>query len=397
MRNPSPFRVDECPPTWVRTKIRDLLEDTNHRASKASEIPLCSLTIESGVVPKSERYEREFLLKEKGTDPYKIAQWDDIVFNPMNMRFGAVARVTISTPVRLSAYYNVLRVKDKSIILPYYLETILKWSRSVKFYDSIASGSLIEKRRVHWSALSEVELPLPPLSEQKKISEILSCWDRGIEEIKDYKLLLRSFKAACLNFFFSQIGGESQVEFSAVATLRRDRVDPKDIQDEKWPRSVELEHFEPNDGFLLGFNEGRSFGSTKCCFDKGDVLFGKLRPYLRKYWLAEWSGACSSEVWVLQAQGISSSLLFYLVQSNAFIHAANKTTGTKMPRANYDAISSEQFWLPPKSAQEEVIGALISLDQMIKSAEFLQKSLTIQKCGLMQQLLTGKVRVKGAA
>ena len=63
---------------------------------------------------------------------------------------------------------------------------------------------------------------------------------------------------------------------------------------------VELEHLSQGDGILLGRTQVSLQKSTKNVFKKGDILFGKLRPYLRKYWMADFNGVCSSEIWVLK-------------------------------------------------------------------------------------------------
>jgi len=139
---------------------------------------------------------------------------------------------------------------------------------------------------------------------------------------------------------------------------------------------IELEHIEQETGNINGYAFFTTQKSLKNNFQKGDILFGKLRPYLKKFWFAKFDGACSSEIWILRGKNdIENMFLFYLIQSSRFINASNKTTGTKMPRADWEIVSSTLFSIPPLPEQKKI--AKIQL-----------------KKGLMQQLLTGKVRFR---
>jgi type I restriction enzyme S subunit len=98
--------------------------------------------------------------------------------------------------------------------------------------------------------------------------------------------------------------------FAAVATPRRDRVDPKRAGVHNF--CIELEHIESGSGQLLGSTSTGTQSSLKSVFRPGDVLFGKLRAYLRKYWRATRAGVCSTEIWVLvpRNEAVTSEFIF---------------------------------------------------------------------------------------
>jgi len=162
-------------------------------------------------------------------------------------------------------------------------------------------------------------------------------------------------------------------------------------------RCLELEHFEQGTGHILGWVNSSEQKSTKNIFKKGQVLFGKLRPYLQKYWLAEFDGVCSSEVWVLQSKDkkCSNEFLFRLVQHNHFIQVANVSSGSKMPRADWDYVSSFPFPLPPHPEQTAIANLLSTWDKAIQTTTALIAQKEQRKKWLMQQLLKGKKRLKG--
>jgi type I restriction enzyme S subunit len=161
-------------------------------------------------------------------------------------------------------------------------------------------------------------------------------------------------------------------------------------------RCIELEHFEQGTGRIYGWVDSSEQKSTKNKFQKGQVLFGKLRPYLRKYWLAEFDGVCSSEVWVMNSKNkkCSNEFLFRIIQHDYFIQVANVSSGSKMPRADWDYVASFPFLLPPLPEQRAIAALLSTWDEAIQSASQLIEQKELSKKWLMQNLLTGKSSLK---
>ena len=101
-------------------------------------------------------------------------------------------------------------------------------------------------------------------------------------------------------------------------------------------------------------------------FRAGDVLYGKLRPYLRNWLLPSFSGLAVGDFWVLQPQAIDSRFLYSLIQSDHFDEVANQSTGTKMPRADWKLVSKTEFAIPPSTEEQRCIGQfLLDLDDLI--------------------------------
>jgi len=187
-----------------------------------------------------------------------------------------------------------------------------------------------------------------------------------------------------------------KMEFGEIAELRKEKFNPVNSNESK--PCLELEHFEQATGKIIGFISSLEQKSIKNVFYKGDVLFGKLRPYLRKYWLAEFDGVCSSEVWVLKPKttDISNSYLFNLIQTNEFIQAANVSSGSKMPRADWGYIINYPFSIINSKNEQTTIANLLSTwDNAITKTQALIAQKEQRKKWLMQNLLTGKMRLKG--
>lgn len=160
---------------------------------------------------------------------------------------------------------------------------------------------------------------------------------------------------------------------------------------------IELEHIQSGTGRLIGKTNSIEQASIKNRFKPGDVLYGKLRPYLRKYYFADFEGVCSSEIWVFQNvnERIHNKYLYYLIQTDKFNYNANKSIGTKMPRADWNYISEITFRIPSLEEQKKIASILSTWDKAIELKEKLIELKKEQQKGLMQKLLTGEVRLPG--
>lgn len=184
-------------------------------------------------------------------------------------------------------------------------------------------------------------------------------------------------------------------QLSELITLINSKIDPKSLNESC--HCIELEHIESGTGKITGVQSSARVVSLKSRFTATDVLFGKLRPYLRKYAYPKFDGICSSEIWVFHpTEYITSSYLFYLIQSEWFINEANKTCGTKMPRAEWKALKDTVIKIPKSlSEQNAIASVLTNLDNLIESLEKLIAKKKLIKEGAMQDLLTGKKRLVG--
>jgi type I restriction enzyme, S subunit len=153
-------------------------------------------------------------------------------------------------------------------------------------------------------------------------------------------------------------------------------------------KCIELEHLASESSQLLGFIDGKNSGSIKNKFDKGDVLFGKLRPYLKKYLQAPFDGVCSSEIWVMKGINVSNDFLFRIVQTNKFIELANQSSGSKMPRADWSVVENGIFSFPTLPEQQRIATFLTAVDSKLQSLKKKKSLLEEYKKGVMQKLFS---------
>lgn len=152
--------------------------------------------------------------------------------------------------------------------------------------------------------------------------------------------------------------------FAESADLIRDVVQPNDIGNIPY---IGLEHVSQGQLSLMGFGYSDEVVSAKFRFRKGDILFGKLRPYFRKVIIAPFDGVCSTDIWVIRAKpGVDQRFLFYWMASTEFVDAATRASeGTKMPRAKWEFVERIERFLPEEGEQRDIAEVLGSLDDKI--------------------------------
>lgn len=166
--------------------------------------------------------------------------------------------------------------------------------------------------------------------------------------------------------------------------------------DKKFVKCIELENIVPNQGMINGYFNGAELESTKNVFEKNNVLYGKLRPYLRKYYHTQCNGVCSSEIWVLKPKKtISSYYLYLLVQSDKFNQLTNLSCcGSKMPRADWEYVEQTLYPIPAPEEQEKIVKCIMNYEKKVEKLDSLINQKKKYKKGLMQDLLTGNSRLK---
>lgn len=158
---------------------------------------------------------------------------------------------------------------------------------------------------------------------------------------------------------------------------------------------IGLEHIGQGTLSLVRVGTARDVSSTKTAFRLGDVLFGKLRPYLRKIVRPSFNGICSTDIWVLRPKRcVESAYLVYILASQSLIDFATAgSEGTGLPRANWSLVSRFPVWLPPMQEQRATVRILGPLDAKIELNRRMSETLADLRDALLPKLIAGEVVV----
>jgi type I restriction enzyme, S subunit len=249
--------------------------------------------------------------------------------------------------------------------------------------------------QINKTDFSRIKYFFPCLKEQQKIANFLSAVDSKLNTLEKTHAALNRYKRGLMQQLFSQAhrfkddNGQDfpdwlNVEFGRLVVKSSQKYNPLNTDDNYL--SVELDCLESQTGRLINTYPAINQKSIKTAFKQGDVLFGKLRPNLKKYYYAEFDGVCSSEIWVFRGKKVTSLFLYYLVQTDRFFFACNKTTGSKMPRADWQFVGEFPFAIPILKEQQKIAQTLSTLDNKITAAATKITQLKTFKKGLLQQM-----------
>ena len=179
----------------------------------------------------------------------------------------------------------------------------------------------------------------------------------------------------------------SLVRLSEMADLRAAKIIPSEGDTRPY---VALEHLAQGRPTVLGWSRAGTATSAKTVFRKGDVLFGKLRPNLRKAAAAPFDGLCSTDILPLFGKdGMDAGYLLQLAQWHRLQrHAVATSSGTKMPRTSWQQLGEFTFSLPPLPHQRKIAAILSSVDDAIEKTRAVIDQVQVVKRGQMQELLT---------
>ncbi len=282
--------------------------------------------------------------------------------------------------------------------------------------DSYGGG----QPNISQSLIKQTYFFVPEKSEQLAISKYLdkTCAeiDRVVEiKRKQIENLQHQFKSVVQNAVTK--GLKSKVELSDsgedwigkmpkhwkqdrlkdLVELRNEKTDEKsEVED-----YLELEDIEKENGRVLGFRNTEEVNSKVTIFKKGDVLFGKLRPYLNKHYLTKEDGKCTGEILAFNCTKILNSYFEYCISSHGFIETCTIISyGAKMPRVDFTTqLSYFYLPIPPKNEQVEICNTLdIIRDRNLETITKIEKQIEVllnYKKSQIHEIVTGKKQVYG--
>ncbi|ELB9335951.1 restriction endonuclease subunit S [Campylobacter upsaliensis] len=308
----------------------------------------------------------------------------------------------------ISPAYTILEPQVE--IYSFYFKFLFKSSFFISTLNIHKIG-IREGQNISYASLQYTPIPLPPLQKQKEIAEFL---DSKCEKIQNYidkkqKLitLLQEKKQALINEAVTKglnpniESKNSGIEYLGliphhwevkklkyIATLRNQKSNDSDFK-------VGLENIESQTGKYISTNEV-VFEDSGIYFYKNDILFGKLRPYLAKVFLADREGVCVSEFLVLTPKKQCGNFLKFLMLSPLFISVVDGSTyGSKMPRASWEFIGNLKIPLPPLHEQKEIAEFLDSkvaqIDSVIEKTKKQIELIKEYKNTLINEAVCGRV------
>jgi type I restriction enzyme S subunit len=331
-------------------------------------------------------------------------------------------------PACVNQHVAIVRVDDR-IADPGYVLAYLTHPEVKSYVESFNAGG--SRRAITKGHIESFVLPLPPLPEQSAIAHILGTLDERMELNRRMNKTLEAMAQALFKSWFvdfdpvrakaqgrdsglakpiadlfpdrleaSELGnipaGWTVGRLGDVAKHMRRGVQPSDI-DPVTPY-IALDHMPRRSIALAEWATANGLESSKFEFQRGEILFGKLRPYFHKVGVAPLDGVCSTDIVVL-APSEETWFGFVLghASSGAFVdYADSRSTGTKMPRTNWTEMAGYPVALPPEVVSEALTEQIQPVVERIIAGIHESRSLAAIRDMLLPKLISGEVRVRQA-
>ena len=241
-------------------------------------------------------------------------------------------------------------------------------------------------------------VPYPPLPEQKAIAAVLSSFDDKIELLRrQNKTLERIAQTIFKEWFVTnpdrnwRKGRLADVAVNIRCGVSAERVKDHDCY-------VGLEHMERKHLAIYNWGHADEVESNKFLFSRGDILFGKLRVYFHKVCFAPVPGICSTDILVIRPvkPAYFAFCLLWFFSEDLVRYADGSSTGTRMPRANWDIVARYEIPIPDDATLMDfdllAKPMIAKIEQNIFSIQTLSKLRDL----LLPKLMKGEIRVKEA-
>ena len=231
----------------------------------------------------------------------------------------------------------------------------------------------ISRYNISKNKVMEIAVSVPSLGEQRYIGQYFCHLDHLITLHQRKYSRLCNIKKSMLERMFPKEGASvPEIRFAGFTDAWEQRefgeivVRSSEMSSDCLLPRVEYEDIISGIGLLNKDITKKPSNKTGLIFYEGDVLYGKLRPYLKNWLIPSFQGIAVGDFWVLRPQNTDSSFVYRLIQTQQFDEVANQSVGTKMPRADWKLVSKACFYVPTTMHEQEQLGAFFRhLDHLI--------------------------------
>lgn len=377
--------------------LKDILLERKEYSEKGKDYKHVTLSKE-GIVDKTERYNRDFLVKDENKK-YKITHLNDICYNPANLKFGVICLNRYGDAIFSPIYITFeLKEKYKQLIDIEYLSYILTSERFIQKVRKYEQGTVYERMAVNVEDFLSMKVNIPSLNEQKIIKDMI----KKVEKIINlYELLIKD-KNDYIKAQFKNLFGElsnSKFKYKKIQDIVKiDTNMTKDFEKYSDLPHIGIENIEKNTGKLINYISVKEskLTSGKYIFDERHIIYSKIRPNLNKVAIPNFKGLCSADSYpLLVTEECNKKYLAYVLRSNFFLdYIVGCSSRTNIPKVNKEQLNSFKIPVPPIKLQKNFEVISNNLERQIENIEYIKQNYMELQKGLLQQLLTGKIKVK---
>jgi len=421
---PQGYRMTELgplPEEWRVAKLGEVLEEVDERVSDcddpmAKNLPVLSLTKNEGLILQTNRFNKRIATEDVSN--YKIVRQGHIVYNPYVIWEGAIHILRKYKAGLVSPVYPVLKAKEK-IADPCYLDAWLRTPSAIAAYNRFAAGAVNRRRAIRKRDFWRIQLPLPPLPEQRAIAHVLRTVQRAKEATERVIAALRELKKSLMKHLFTYgpvpVGATDQValqdtpigplpahwrvtKLGEVAEKPQYGYTTSAIHEPAGPKFLRITDIQ---------NDRVHWASVPYCvieedllakyrLRKGDILFARIGATTGKTCLVR---ECPKAVFAsylirvrTQADQLLPEYLYFFTHTSQYWHQINSAKGGRLKQGiNIPILTTLRLPLPPLDEQREIARILQTVDDKIEAEESRKRALEVLFKTLLHHLMTAKI------
>lgn len=376
------LRFPEFSGEWEEVKLKEILKERKINKKISQETPLLAFASGQGVISREERKtnNRDFLTKDVENKKYLLTKYDDIVYNPSNLKYGAIDRNKYGTGLISPIYVTFITEQ-----IPQFIELIVKrksfQQRALRFEE----GTVTKRQSVKPEYLLELREFLPHKNEQQKIGEFFSKLDRQIELEEKKLALLEEQKKGYMQKIFSQEwrfkdeNGEEYPEWEENKLRNCSKYKTSNITIKSLSNEMRENLFPVYDANnIVGWSSDFQFNEGYISIIKDGAGVGRIRLLPAYSSILGTMGGITPN-----HEMIHLGFLYLLLEQ---INFSIFTTGSTIPHIYYSDYSRVQVPIPSKEEQLKISTFFNDIEQQQNCLKNKIKNLDIQKKELLTKI-----------
>ncbi len=401
----------QVPDGWQVVRLGDVAHERNQRANSAPQTEVFSVTKHAGFVRSLEYFDRQVFSRD--TSNYKMVRRGDLAYATIHLDEGSLGILRYDDTGIISPMYTVFEA-NKAWTEPEFLFSLMKLPQMVLLYQRIGEGTVHRRKSISFERLGRLSFAIPPLTEQRRILSVLDAIDDAIERTEALITATERLRDALLHELLTcgVPGWHTEwkdapglgtipaawdvVRLGDVVTIASGQSDPKaaKFQDSLF---VAPDDIESGTGRLINRRtvaEAHAI-SGKYRFDKFEVLYSKIRPYLMKVYRPHESGLCSADIYPLRPKSMLEAAYLALVLLSLSFTDYTRTCSdrTGIPKINRIDLLKYRLTLPSLPEQRTIAAVLGGVDGAITRGWEECDMLRSLKEATADALLTGRVPI----
>ena len=406
--------IGEIPEEWEVSEIGRYIENISKKNKDLNIQHVVSVTKYNGIVDSLEYFDKQVFSKDISN--YKIIKKDEFAYSTIHLNEGAIGYLKHCENAVLSPMYTVFKVRN-DLVNNYFLYNLLKSNKYINIYEMLGEGSVDRRSSIPFNKFKEIKVAMPPIEEQEKISSILSTVDEQIDNIDALIEKNKELKKGLMQTLLTKGIGHTKFKKTEIGEIPEEW-DVKKIGDicevkggKRLPKGYQLEdednafpYIRVADMYMGGIRQDDIKYVPKDIVDKiknykisKDDLFisvaGTLGIVGQVPYELDGANLTENADKLCNIQ-INKLYLMKVLQSN-IVQSIIEAEQTKSAQPKLALTRIKEFLIPVPSDIEQVkiASILMEVDEKIGQYKNKKQKLEELKKGLMQQLLTGMIRV----